>query len=123
MATIALNGMEFHAYHGCFKEEQIIGNNFIVDLYLVTDTSKAEVSDELRDTVDYSRIYNLVKKEMGITSKLLEHVARRILNVILKAYPQATFAELRVAKMNPPVGGKVERVVVTINSDKNGKAE
>jgi len=123
MTTIALNGMEFHAYHGCFKEEQIIGNNFIVDLYLVTDTSKAEISDELRDTVDYSRIYNLVKTEMEITSKLLEHVARRILNVILKAYPQATFAQLRVSKMNPPVGGKVESVAVTINSDQNGKAE
>lgn len=123
MAKISICGMEFHAFHGCFKEEQIIGNNFMVDLFLETDTIKAENSDDLRETVDYSRVYNLVKIEMEITSKLLEHVARRILNVILKAYPQITFAELSVSKMNPPVGGKVDKVTVTINSDMDGKTK
>lgn len=117
MAKISLNGMEFHAFHGCFKEEQIIGNNFIVDLSFKTDTLKPELSDDLRDTIDYSKVYKIVKNEMEITSKLLEHVARRILKGIIQTFPQISFAELTVSKMNPPVGGKVERVSVTIDTD------
>ncbi|MBM3435533.1 MAG: dihydroneopterin aldolase [Bacteroidetes bacterium] len=117
MAKISLTGMEFHAFHGCFKEEQIIGNNFMVDLIFETKTEKPEISDDLKDTIDYSKVYKIVKNEMEITSKLLEHVARRILNVLSKAYPQIIFAELTVSKMNPPVGGKVDRVSVTLNSN------
>ena len=80
MSTISIEQMEFYAYHGCFKEEQIIGTRFLVDLYLETDTKKAEKTDELADTVNYQEVYLLVKKEMDIKSKLLEHVGRRILD-------------------------------------------
>ncbi len=47
MSTIALEGMEFFAYHGCFEEEKIIGTRFIVDLYIDADTSEAEKTDDL----------------------------------------------------------------------------
>ncbi len=122
MATISINGMEFHAYHGCFKEEQVIGNTFIVDVILETDTSEAELTDDLRKTVNYAAIYSLVKKEMEITSKLIENVARRILDAIIVSFPKVIFIELKVAKMNPPVGGKVDRVSVTLKFDQNDKA-
>lgn len=120
MAAISVTGMEFHAFHGCFKEEQVIGNTFIVDVYLETDTSEAEVTDDLRKTVNYAAVYGLVKKEMEITSKLIEHVARRILDSITFSFPQIAFAELKVSKMNPPVGGKVDCVSVTLKFDSNG---
>jgi dihydroneopterin aldolase len=120
MGRIALTGMEFHAFHGCFKEEQIIGTNFIVDLLIETDTSAPELTDELKDTLDYSKVYKIVKGEMEITAKLLEHVARRILNSLIKSFPQITFAGITLSKMNPPLGGKVERVSVTLNSKDNG---
>jgi dihydroneopterin aldolase len=123
MAAISINGMEFHAYHGCFKEEQVIGNTFIVDVFLETDTTEAEVTDDLRKTVNYASVYSLVKKEMEITSKLIENVARRILDAIIASFPQVTFVELKVAKMNPPVGGKVDRVSVTLKFDPNDKAQ
>jgi dihydroneopterin aldolase len=123
MAAISISGMEFHAFHGCFKEEQVIGNTFIVDIYLETDTSEAEISDDLKKTVNYAAVYGLVKKEMEITSKLIEHVARRILNSITLSFPQITFTELTVAKMNPPVGGKVDRVSVTLKFGSNGKTQ
>ncbi|MCD4790611.1 MAG: dihydroneopterin aldolase [Bacteroidales bacterium] len=114
MSTIAIEGMEFHAFHGCLPEEQVIGNKFIVDLFIETDTSKAEESDNLKDTENYSEVYNLVKKEMEIKSKLLEHVGRRILNSLKTNLPQIEYARLKVSKMNPPLGGQVESVSLTL---------
>ena len=75
MSTISIEGMEFYAYHGHFAEEQIIGTWFVVDLFLKTDTTRAEQSDDLQDTVNYLEVYQTVKQEMQISSKLLEHVA------------------------------------------------
>ena len=114
MTTIALENMEFYSYHGCFREEQIIGTRFLVDLYLETDTLEAEESDDLSTTVNYQEVYLLVKQEMDIKSNLIEHVARRILKKIGNKYPQVTDARIKLQKMNPPLGGKVESVSVTI---------
>ena len=110
MSTIALEGMDFHAYHGCFAEEQVTGNTFFVDIYFDSDTGNAENSDELSDTVNYSEIYEIIKAEMSIKSKLLEHVGKRIINAIKKRFPQIESIELKVSKMNPPIGGKVDNV-------------
>jgi dihydroneopterin aldolase len=110
MATIALEGMEFYAYHGCFKEEQVIGALFLVDLELDADTSAAEASDHLADTLNYQEAYVIVKQEMEQKSNLIEHVARRILDAVGKAFPQARRIRIRVTKTNPPVGGKVRTV-------------
>ena len=109
--------MEFYAYHGCFKEEQIIGTRFLVDLYLETDTAEAEKSDELADTVNYQEVYLLVKKEMEIKSSLLEHVGRRILNAVKESFPQVKSAELKISKMNPPLGGKINNVSLTLRTE------
>ena len=114
MSSITLENMEFYAYHGCFAEEQIIGTRFLVDLFLETDTSEAESSDDLSKTVNYQEVYLLVKKEMEQKSKLLEHVARRILEEIALEYPQVKSARVKVSKMNPPLGGKLERVSVEL---------
>lgn len=115
MSIISIEGMEFFAYHGCFKEEQMIGTKFIVDLYLTVDTSKAEKTDNLVDTVNYQQVFRLVKKEMEITSKLLEHVGRRILDNVKSTFPQAEKATLKIRKMNPPLGGKMNFVSLTLN--------
>ena len=117
MSTIAIEGMTFCAYHGCMEEEQVIGNTFVVDLYLESDTRKAEQSDDLNDTTDYAEAYNIVKREIEIPSKLLEHVGRRILDAIKKSFPEVESAELKVAKMNPPISGQAESVSVTLIED------
>lgn len=114
MGMISIEGMEFFAYHGCFKEEQIIGTRFMVDLYLDTDTSQAEISDNLADTINYQAVYHLVAEEMTVKSKLLEHVAHRIVDRICAEFPAVKSARIKVSKMNPPVGGKVESVSVEI---------
>jgi len=116
MSIISIEQMEFYAYHGCFPEEQIIGTRFLVDLYLEVDTAEAEISDELDDTVNYQEVYLLVKEEMETKSKLLEHVGRRILDRIGERYPVVSSARLKISKMNPPLGGKMNNVSLTMHS-------
>jgi dihydroneopterin aldolase len=116
MSTISIEKMEFYAYHGCFKEEQIIGTRFLLDLYIETDTTEAEKSDKLEDTVNYQEVYLLVKKEMEIKSKLLEHVGRRILDRLKERFPEVGTASLKISKMNPPLGGKMENVSLTLRT-------
>ncbi len=124
MATISIEGMEFHAYHGCFEEEQLIGNTFMVDIHMETDTIAAEHSDKLEETVNYADVFQLVKEEMAVNSKLLEHVGRRIMDAILEKYPQVDIIEMKISKLNPPVGGKVHAVSVTMdNIDDDGEED
>jgi len=113
MAWIGIEEMEFFAYHGHFDEEQTIGNRFIVDFYFKSKTSKAELSDELKDTVDYSKVYLLIQEEMQETSKLVEHIGRRIIDRIHREFPEIEKMRLKIRKMNPPVGNKVESVSIT----------
>ncbi len=108
--------MEFYAYHGCFAEEQSIGTWFVVDLFLDTDTTEAEQTDELGKTINYLEVYQLVKKEMETHSKLLEHVGRRILNAVQASYPSVHHARIKVRKMNPPLGGKMDFVSLTLET-------
>lgn len=116
MATISIEGMEFHAYHGCFAEEQVIGNTFLVDVHMDTDTTSAEVTDNLEDTVNYADVFLLIKEQMNINSSLLEHVGRRIMDAILAKYPQIDIIEVKISKLNPPVGGKVHAVSITMDN-------
>ncbi len=116
MSGISIEGMECFAYHGCFKEEQVIGTKFSIDLFLKVDTTEAEQSDKLKDTVNYQEVYRLVKKEMETKSNLLEHVGRRILNRITKEFPAVNYARIKIRKLNPPLGGKIDFVAVELES-------
>ena len=110
MGKILLEGMEFFAYHGHYQEEQIIGTKFIVDLELGFDTGLAEHTDRLADTVNYQEVYQVVKKEMEINAHLLESLARRILESLRKVFPDIESMQVKIAKVNPPLGGKVKQV-------------
>ena len=115
MAIISIEGMEFFAYHGCFAEEQIIGTKFRVDLYIEADTTEAETTDDLSKTINYQTVFQLVKKEMKQKSKLLEHVGRRILDSLKENFPEVEDATVKISKLNPPLGGKMENVSLTID--------
>ncbi len=114
MGKILLEDMEFFAYHGCFQEEQIIGNQFIVNIELDLDTSQAETTDHLHDTVNYQAVYNLAAEQMQQKSHLVEHVCRRILDAIKQAYPQVQWLRVKVSKVNPPMGGKMKCVSIEL---------
>lgn len=106
--------MWFYASHGCFEAEQTIGTRFRVDLALQTDTQQAEMSDDLSDTVNYAEVYQVVKREMSIPSHLLEHVARRIVRAVLDAFEAVEEVTVKVSKLNPPLGGKMDSVSVEL---------
>lgn len=111
--------MEFYAYHGCFKEEEVVGTRFVLDLELYVDTQSAEVSDRLEDTLNYLSVYQSIKGLMQEKSKLLEHLSRRILLQLFAEYPVIHKARIVVAKMNPPLGGQLNSVSVTLEYDGN----
>lgn len=115
MSVISIEGMEFFAYHGCFKEEQVIGTKFSIDLFMEVDTSVAEQTDHLKDTVNYQSVFQLVKKEMVTPSKLLEHVGRRILDKIQQEFTTVSHARIKIRKLNPPLGGKMDFVSLELS--------
>ena len=118
MSTIAIEGMEFYSYHGHFEEESVIGTKFNLDLYIETDTTLAEKSDDLSQTVNYLEVYQCVKEEMKTSSYLIEHIARRILDALMKHFPEIESAELKFRKMNPPLGGQMESVSITLSAER-----
>ncbi len=110
MAKILLEEMEFYAYHGCFKEEQVIGNRFLVNLEVEANTEAAERSDRLQDTLNYQAVYDQVKTAMEVKSHLLEHLCRRILDALSDSFPEIIRMKVKVSKMNPPMGGRMRCV-------------
>ncbi|WP_372751603.1 dihydroneopterin aldolase [Labilibaculum sp.] len=115
MGIIELEGMEFYAYHGCFKEEQIVGNKFTVYVRMEYVAEKAAKSDSIGDALNYQRAYEMIKEQLQIKSHLLEHVCERILDVLYQNFPELVHAKVKVSKMNPPMGGQIEKVSLTLS--------
>jgi len=114
MSKISLENMEFHAYHGCLEHEQTLGNTFIVNISMELDTKLAGETDNLEHTLNYQLVYDVVKAQMEIPSKLIEHVGQRLLDNIMRSFPQIEVLEVSLSKLNPPLGGKVERVTIQL---------
>ena len=110
--------MEFYAFHGHYEEEQIVGNRFLVDLLIETDMIRPAETDELGDAVNYQEAYRLVKREMKKKSKLLENIASRILNAIYDELGGVSEVTVTIRKMNPPVGGQMKAISVTLSRGK-----
>ena len=119
MGLIHLEDMEFYAYHGCFREEQIAGNRFMINLTLETNMDKASETDNIEDALNYQIAYQLVKQEIFIKSHLLENVAKRILDALFMQFPQLKQAHVKVSKMNPPMGGAMKCVSIEMERKKN----
>lgn len=111
---IEVTGIEVYAYHGCMNEESVLGGKYIVDVELTTDFSKSAQTDELIDTIDYVAVRNIVVEEMAIRSKLIEHVAYRIVNHFKSEFESLITARVKVRKLNPPIQGVVKEVAVII---------
>ena len=105
MGQIALEGMEFFAFHGFYDEEQKIGNKYGVDLYIDTDLRRAAESDDLHQTVNYEVLYKLVLAEMKLPARLLEHLGHRIIDKVYEKFPFVVSVKVQVYKFNPPLGG------------------
>lgn len=112
---ILLKKIRCYAYHGVAPQENLIGNEYIVDLRLKVDISKAMQTDEVTDTVNYAEIHRVVMGEMAVPSKLLEHVGGRIAKKLLEQFPTIEEVELRLSKRNPPMGADIESAGIEIH--------
>jgi 7,8-dihydroneopterin aldolase/epimerase/oxygenase len=116
---IALEGLEFHAFHGVYPHERESGNWFEVDVAVETDFSAGAKNDNLSGTVDYEALYRIVKTEMEKPSKLLETVAEKIVDNVLRELQGVSFVELSISKLNPPIGGKCSRATVSLSKKRS----
>ena len=101
---IHLKGLKLFAYHGVLPQENKVGAEYTINLSLKTDFSKAAENDRLEDTTDYSKVFDTVKKEMKVPSRLLEHVSYRIARHIFQDFPEITEIRIGLYKQNPPMG-------------------
>ena len=119
MDRIEINDIRLYACHGCLKEESIIGSDYSIDLAVKADLTEASVTDNLSDTVDYVHLHSIVKEEMDIPSKLLEHVGSRIIERIFKELNQVAEVRVAIGKINPPIGGDVALVKVIMQKKRD----
>lgn len=115
MGLIEIEGMEFYAYHGHFIEEQVVGNKFTLNVSIETNCKLAGKTDDLKDALDYQKVYNLIKKEMEKKSFLLENICERILDTLYHEFTTIQRATIKVSKINPPMGGQIKKVSVTMS--------
>ena len=118
MGTIKLKNIRTYSYHGCLIEEGKIGSDYSVDLEVKTNLNKSSLSDDLKDTVDYVLLNQIVVEEMAIRSNLLEHVAQRIIQRVFKEVTTISSVKLEVSKLNPPIGGDVEAVTIEMEESR-----
>ncbi len=112
--TITIHGMEFYAHHGCFAEERIVGTHFKVDVTLYTSIDFHKLEDNIDKTVSYLDVYQDIKSIMNTPVNLLETVCCTIISTIKEKYSLVTEVEVSVHKLNPPLGGKMDSVAVTL---------
>lgn len=114
MGKVSLEGMEFYARHGYYEEERVIGNKYSVDVTLDVDFSEAASADKLEGTVNYEKVYEIVREVMSIDANLLEHLAGKMIKALRKGFPEVNHAKVMISKYNPPIKGLCKRAVVEL---------
>ncbi len=116
MGLITVQGIRVFAYHGHLPEEAVLGGHFIVNVWVTVDAAKVEKTDDLNHTLDYVRIIEIVKEQMGIRSNMIEHVAKRILDAIL-GLSTAQKVKVEVEKIQPPIEATFNKISVTTEGE------
>ena len=111
---ILLTRMEFRAFHGCYDLEQQVGNRFAVDVEITAELGDAAREDDVRKTVNYLTAFEEVERQMKVTQRTIERAALHIIDGLYAAFPQIRHVKCSVAKLAPPLGGKIERVSVVL---------
>ncbi len=112
---ISLDEIRFSACHGVFPQEALTGNTYIVNLRIRVDLSHAIETDALPTTLNYAEIYEALHSEMKIPSQLIEHVAGRMAQRLLKDFPSIEALDLTLSKQNPPMGGDLRSASVELH--------
>ena len=116
-SKIFIEDLKIFAYHGVLPEETILGTYYILNVEVHADLWKAVSTDDLADTINYAEINDIIHQEMKINSKLMEHVAGRILKNIKLKFPQVKFLKIKITKTNPPMKGEMKGVSIEIENE------
>lgn len=114
MAVVSVNQIKVQAFHGCMPEEEVVGGIFEVDVHVHAEVAEASANDDLSKTVDYVDVLNIVHREMAVRSKLIEHVAHRIIESIKAEIEIAEKVEVYIAKRQPPLKADLHSVSVRL---------
>jgi len=115
---ISLEELTFKAYHGLYPEEKVSGNTFMITVHIDVSTDFEFSDDELEHSIDYTKVYQLIKVEMEQPRGLLEAVASIISKKIINQFPLAQSVVVSVSKMNPPIGGPCAKTTVTVTAQR-----
>ncbi|MFA6831981.1 MAG: dihydroneopterin aldolase [Bacteroidaceae bacterium] len=116
---IRLQEVKFYAHHGVSEQETLVGNHFMINLELTVDFIAATKSDKVEDTVSYADVYDVLKEQMNVPSKLLEHVSGRITNALYAVFPKVQGIMLEVIKCTPPIGADTKGASVVLVSTRD----
>lgn len=103
--TILLNSIRIYAYHGVLPQEQVVGDWYTINLRLIVTDETATETDNISDTINYAKVFNVVKTEMSLKSKLIEHVCGRIITRLFHQFPSIDTISISIVKQNPPING------------------
>lgn len=111
---IRLERMEFRAMHGCYELERKVGNRFTVDLEITAELGAVAAEDSVEQAINYLSVYEIVRNRMRVTQRTIERVATNIIEALHARFPAVRHVRCTVAKLAPPLGGKIARVSVTL---------
>ncbi len=110
---IHLTNMAFFGHHGDVPAETELGQRFYVDLALTLDIAAVARSDALADTVDYVAVHALCRELMeGTPVKLIETLAARIMEAVLKKFPRVAKVGITLRKPSVPLRGVLDHVAI-----------
>jgi dihydroneopterin aldolase len=111
MITIHLNNLLFFAHHGVHEEEAIVGTHFEINADISFQEGEHILS--LEDTVNYVKVYNIIKENMMRPARLLETLAMQMAEDIHQGNANIKIINIRISKLNPPINNFTGQVGVT----------
>lgn len=113
-----IKDLECFAFHGVLKEEQILGQKFLVSLVLYTDIRNAGLNDNLEETINYAEVCTKVQEFMKEKRFLLiEAVAEQMANMLLKSFDLLKKVTITIKKPWAPVHYSMDAVAVEITRE------
>lgn len=112
--TVEINGLRLFAHHGVMAQERVTGNEFELTIHLQYPMSKAMEEDDLDGTLNYAEAVSVARQVMTVPSALLEHVAWRLKDALMKRFPLIEGGMIRLAKITPPIPAELDSVAVRI---------
>ena len=116
MGLIKVEGIRVFSYHGHLSEEAVLGGHFIVNVFVQLNTSKVEKTDDLKDTIDYVKIIEIVEQEMAIRANMIEVPAKRIVDSIL-SFKKTQKVKVEVEKVQPPIDSLFDKISITVEGE------